>query len=605
MDNQDLISFTSPNPAHKKDGQFRADLESLSFDNNNDRVVMQEKFKAVQNLFTNAPVSENPPPPPPRTVLPTVSPNGLVTYPHRTLPNLNQQSMFPVQNQQYQQNFHRMPVTAYPGSFNPIPNQAFGQSGPIIQQQQQSVNIRQQQAASVPAGIRFNTNLVVKSNTVQRSQSLTAGNSLGIPKSNSWNEDILTSTPKAPSLRHTSPPPSVSASSESSKKLSFKSKKDKDSLIDLGSKDEDAGNTTTVSILQDFDPLNESDEEEEEIYWSSTRSHFSESFYDTNDPFSYMEQQAELTSRIEEVDDDSVDSPEPPPAVPRRMVGVVRPTSIASEATIYRRSMTASNYENIVKKDRKIFETIGVERKPARALDGEVISFIEMVQEVRRQYRHSDQETNPGLVTAVKLRASYPPHTEMKLRVDSTVFTAAVESELMVIIAQVLVKKEMDVGLVGDYTLKIQGQSEYLVDGQLADYEYVHQCYKYDRDVHLSLTHNTAVVRDVARTVSDDETDCDLSFEQISPLDTVKTLSYNSLQILLSTLQKEADRMSVTARTLASCSDREVMKALRPKQMLQAVKAVAALLGGVETLELREACDQLCKSCLQVINNYY
>ena len=453
--------------------------------------------------------------------------------------------------------------------------------------------------------MRFNTNSVVQSNTVQRSQSLTAGYSLAIPKSNSWNEDILTSTPKAPSLRHTSPPPSVSASSESSKKLSFKSKKDKDSLIDLGSKDEDAGNTTTVSILQDFDPLNESDEEEEEIYWSSTRSHFSESFYDTNDPFSYMEQQAELTSRIEEVDDDSVDSPEPPPTVPRRMVGVVRPTSIASEATIYRRSMTASNYENIVKKDRKIFETIGVERKPARALDGEVISFIEMVQEVRRQYRHSDQETNPGLVTAVKLRASYPPHTEMKLRVDSTVFTAAVESELMVIIAQVLVKKDMDVGLVGDYTLKIQGQSEYLVDGQLADYEYVHQCYKYDRDVHLSLTHNTAVVRDVARTVSDDETDCDLSFEQISPLDTVKTLSYNSLQILLSTLQKEADRMSVTARTLASCSDREGMKALRPKQMLQAVKAVAALLGGVETLELREACDQLCKSCLQVINNYY
>ena len=47
-----------------------------------------------------------------------------------------------------------------------------------------------------------------------------------------------------------------------------------------------------MSILHDFDPLNESNnEEEEEIYWSSQKSNFSESFYDTNDPFSYMEQQ--------------------------------------------------------------------------------------------------------------------------------------------------------------------------------------------------------------------------------------------------------------------------------------------------------------------------
>ena len=98
--------------------------------------------------------------------------------------------------------------------------------------------------------------------------------------------------------------------------------------------------------------------------------------------------QAELKERISEVDDDSVvDSPEPPPPVPRRMVGVVRPTSVASEATITRRSVTAANYENIVKKDRKIFENIGVERRPAVALDGEVLSFITMVREARRTWR--------------------------------------------------------------------------------------------------------------------------------------------------------------------------------------------------------------------------
>ena len=293
-----------------------------------------------------------------------------------------------------------------------------------------------------------------------------------------------------------------------------------------------------------------------------------------------------------------MDSPEPP-AIPRRMVGVVRPTSIASEATIQRRSLMVTNYENVVKKDRRIFECIGVERKPAIALDGEVLSFIEMVKTVRREFRHADTETNPGIVTAVKLSASYPPHTEVKLAVDSVVFTAAVESDLAVIVAAVLARQDRE-GRPEDFILKIRGQAEYLVEGQLSQYEYVHQCYKYDQDLHLSLVNTGQLNRELARTGQDDETDHNLGFSQISPLDTTKTLSYDELRILVSTLQKEADRISVTARTLASCSEHEVMKALRPKQMLQAVKAVAALLGGVETLELRAACDQLCTTCMQV-----
>ena len=607
MDNQDLISFASPNPTQKKDGHFRAELESISFDNNNDRTV--EKFKAVQNLFST-PSSDPPPHPPPRAILPSVSPNGMFSYPNTTMPNLNRYQAF--SSQVRQQNFT---------SFSNLPNQNVAATSVAGQSMfNQGINLPIQPHSSTSNSLsNQNTKLSLPSNqnSLQRANSTGSGGfSYSIPKSNSWNEEILTSTPKQNSssssgLRHTSPPPSIvsdiksttsSSSSSGRRKLQYKSKANTDSLIDLGvpGPSEGDGNTTTVSILHDFDPLNETDneEEEEEIYWSSQKSNFSESFYDTNDPFSYMEQQAELTERISEVDDDSVDSPEPP-VIPRRMVGVVRPTSFASQATIHRRSMAAINYENVVKKDRKIFENISVERKPAVAMDGEVISFIEMVTQVREDFRHDNLDTNPGIVAAVKLFASYPPHTEVKLVVDKVVFTAAIQSDLMVVIAQVLVKMDKDVGLVDQFRLKIHGQSEYLSDGQLSDYEYVHQCYKYDRDVHLTLAHKNDIIRDLARTAADDESDSKLSFNQISPLDTMKTLSFDDLRILLSTLQTEADRMSVTARTLASCSDKEVMKALRPKQMLQAVKAVASLLGGVETLELREACDQLCKSCLQ------
>ena len=89
-------------------------------------------------------------------------------------------------------------------------------------------------------------------------------------------------------------------------------------------------NATTVSVLDIFDPLAENGEEEaeEEIYWSSKRSTstFSESFYDTHDPFSYMEQQAELSARMKEVEEERKeegDEMDRPP-VPRRLVGVVR-----------------------------------------------------------------------------------------------------------------------------------------------------------------------------------------------------------------------------------------------------------------------------------------
>lgn len=286
MDNEDLISFASPNPSQKKEGQFRADLESISFDNNNENVV--EKFKAVQSLFSRT-AETAAPAPPARTTLPVQNKNGGLTYQVSSLPNANRYNVFP--SQSYQQNLRRQPPPPY--NFN-LPNQP-----PPPGQSAFTPNTRSEASNSLsPLGN-------MKSLTHQTNIFKQASNSGGVAsmvKSSSWNDDILTSTPKRPSsssLRHTSPPPSLVSSSHSSKsrqRLSYSQVKvrDPDSLIDLGQSED--GNTTTVSILHDFDPLNEAnnEEEEEEIYWSSKMSNFSESFYDNNDPFSYMEQQVSL-----------------------------------------------------------------------------------------------------------------------------------------------------------------------------------------------------------------------------------------------------------------------------------------------------------------------
>jgi phosphatidylinositol-4-phosphate 3-kinase len=361
-------------------------------------------------------------------------------------------------------------------------------------------------------------------------------------------------------------------------------------------------NTTTVSVLDIFDPLAESGEEveEEEIYWSSRRSmsSFSESFYDTHDPFSYMEQQAELATRLGEVEEGEDEDDCPAPVVPRRLVGVVRPTSFAAEDTVLRRQRTARDYENIVKKDKLVLEKVGVVRKPRVALDEDVLSFVSMVREVRRAFPASDRATNPGFVAAARLEAAYPPDTQVKLVIGKVVFTANVETELEQVVAAVLAQGDSR-GEPGEHWLQVAGQAEYLTDGRLADYEYVHLCYKYTRDVRLALVRRDAVPRCVARTEADDVRDFEVGFADISPLDAVKTLSYSELEILLATLQREAERMSSTGHTLATCSDREVMAALRPRQVLQAVKAVSALLGGVESIDLKEARERLTMVCLQ------
>ena len=172
-----------------------------------------------------------------------------------------------------------------------------------------------------------------------------------------------------------------------------------------------------MSVLDIFDPLAESgeEEEEEEIYWSSKKStsNFSESFYDTHDPFSYMEQQAELASRLDEVKDEEAgtDEPEAAPRLPLRnkVVGVVRPTSYADEKTLLERQKTKKNYENIVKD----FSKATIAKKPCVAMDSDVESFIDMVREVRRSFPFSDRATNPGFVEAAKLEAEYQPDTQV------------------------------------------------------------------------------------------------------------------------------------------------------------------------------------------------
>ena len=96
-----------------------------------------------------------------------------------------------------------------------------------------------------------------------------------------------------------------------------------------------------------------------------------------------------------------------------------------------------------------------------------------MVREVRRNFKWNDSLTNPGSITAVKLEASYPPNTEVKLIIghkgsDSVKFTASIDMDLDAIVAKALVESDQDIEKVRELP-QYFSKSNYINGSQLHD----------------------------------------------------------------------------------------------------------------------------------------
>ena len=59
-----------------------------------------------------------------------------------------------------------------------------------------------------------------------------------------------------------------------------------------------------------------------------------------------------------------------------------------------------------------------------------------------------------------------------------------------------------------------------------------------------------------------------------------------STSSFLAVLKSESDRIKRTLNHLVSSTEKEVVKSLKPKKMIQAVKAICTLLGKIETLDV-------------------
>ena len=88
-------------------------------------------------------------------------------------------------------------------------------------------------------------------------------------------------------------------------------------------------------------------------------------------------------------------------------------------------------------------------------------------------------------------------------------------------------------------------------------WHFLYQCHHLvSRHIFIS---RDSVPRTLARTKDDDKRDFEVGYQEICPVDSMKMLNYSELEILLTTLTREIERMSSTAKTLVTCSEKNVI----------------------------------------------
>ncbi|KAK6626146.1 hypothetical protein RUM43_006451 [Polyplax serrata] len=328
------------------------------------------------------------------------------------------------------------------------------------------------------------------------------------------------------------------------------------------------------------------DDENEDCDFDDTQSACSESFYDPFDPFDYMN-----TSSV----DGSLGEPIYTTVV-KLDKGSPLPMRSASRKSIFEATghRTYKLCENIYK-------------KKAVFLNSDTLAFYEMVKELRAQFLYTDLYTNVGLVISPTIENNYAVVTSVKLVVHSSnhqqpvSFTCDLSSSVEHVIVQVICSFEGDIrNSVSDYVLKVYGLSEYLTSETcLGDYEYVHQCIKLEKDVTLSIIQISELKRPLARTARDDNSLKNLVIEDLLPSETAQPITYDTLRILLETIEREMDNTTDAISKLSSSSSSH-SHSIQPIRVQQAIKAVCALMGHVETVDITDALNSFTQICTTI-----
>ncbi|XP_045533800.1 phosphatidylinositol 4-phosphate 3-kinase C2 domain-containing subunit alpha [Papilio machaon] len=331
-------------------------------------------------------------------------------------------------------------------------------------------------------------------------------------------------------------------------------------LIDFGGRQT---GSVRVSVLEAFDPLL-TDHTHSEYAAASECS----SVYEEYDPLDFLYGETEMR-----------DTPVYATVNKRETLPSPPPKSIPTVPTLTKRPTTNKLYDCIVRIRNKNY-------------DSEHKAFLKLVLDVRKKFVYSDERTNPGHVIAARSGGRYPPNTSIKILVhhahsdEPIIFTSDVESTVEHVILTVVCSLDDDIRAdMSRYMLRVWGAKEYLTAGSsLSEYDYIRECVRLEKDVRLFLHEGGDCA--LARADRDDARHAHLALDDLMPDQT--TLSFDNLSILLETLEGELSRAVGVVGAEGSCS---------PKAVFQAVKAICALAGGVETLHVTYTLNAFAQAC--------
>ncbi|GFY57943.1 phosphatidylinositol 4-phosphate 3-kinase C2 domain-containing subunit alpha [Trichonephila inaurata madagascariensis] len=228
-------------------------------------------------------------------------------------------------------------------------------------------------------------------------------------------------------------------------------------------------------------------------------------------------------------------------------------------------------------------------------------AFFAKLKKLRMEFPFDDHVTNAGLVISPSLDSSQEDSLSIKLIISSinserpVSFTCDVNTSVEHIISHTVCSIFDNASSLSmdNFVLKVHGLSEYFTShSTLADYEYVHQCHKFDKPVCLTLTDIKDLKRPFARTKNDDVNDSNFKYTDIAPSIRKEVISYESLSILLDILEKEMEKIKSSALKFDS------LDSLKPQGVVQAVKAICTLLSHVETSEITDTVAAFIRVCL-------
>ncbi|XP_078537168.1 phosphatidylinositol 4-phosphate 3-kinase C2 domain-containing subunit alpha [Lissotriton helveticus] len=228
-------------------------------------------------------------------------------------------------------------------------------------------------------------------------------------------------------------------------------------------------------------------------------------------------------------------------------------------------------------------------------LDEEVAAFCHEVSKLRNKFPWSNSSTNPGFLRSPVMlernlseeNAAVKVSIEIEGSLQPVTFTCDVSSPVELIIMQALCWVHDDLNLVdiGSYILKVCGQEEVLQNAHcLGSHEYIQICRKWDTEIKLQLLSHNTICRDLARTVTDDETPTDLHVHMYQVDKPYKEpLTRQSIEELLDAYHNQVEM----------CLKNENDPIKLVDQLIKAVRRICSEVDGVETLAITDSVKKL------------